>query len=173
MFIHLRRGREVMFRFGCLHYSLACVLPEVQPLLMVAEPRLQPCYWQSHMDFISYSSLQPQRKRSTRAFVWRWRQSGVFMRESKKRKRGNNEEASLCVCMCVCVRLRSQFHPIYFGGIVLETAPFLDAIITQAAQGLSREMLPYIKVLLINIDWFVQLEGISVPISASHTTLLM
>ncbi|KAI3363813.1 hypothetical protein L3Q82_001418 [Scortum barcoo] len=33
------------------------------------------------------------------------------------------------------------------GWIVLETAPFLDAIITQAAQGLSREMLPYIKFL--------------------------
>lgn len=58
----------------------------------------------------------------------------------------------VCVYLCVCVCLRSQFHPIYFGGIVLETAPFLDAIITQAAQGLSREMLPYIKVLLINID---------------------
>lgn len=65
----------------------------------------------------------------------------------------------MCVgaCMCVCVLSTLDLNPVLSilvcevrwggGGIVLETAPFLDAIITQAAQGLRREMLPYIKVL--------------------------
>lgn len=48
--------------------------------------------------------------------------------------------------------VRSQSHPIYLGGIVSETAPFLDAIISQAGQGLRCGAPPYIKVLPIDID---------------------
>lgn len=59
------------------------------------------------------------------------RQRSVRVTESKKEE--GRSEVSVCV-------FRSQSHPIYFlfvcvcvwGGIVLETAPFLDAIITQA-----------------------------------------
>lgn len=82
---------------------------------------------------------------------------------------------SRSLSQCVCVRSPLDLNPILFilGRIGTETAPFLDAIITQAAQGLRREMLPYIKVLLINIDRSAQLQGILVPISASHAVLLM
>lgn len=59
------------------------------------------------------------------------RQRSVRVTESKKEE--GRSEVSVCA-------FRSQSHPIYFlfvcvcvwGGIVLETAPFLDAIITQA-----------------------------------------
>lgn len=94
------------------------------------------------------------------------------MRKKKKKQLEKTKKELVCVCAHA---FRSQFHPIQsiLGGIVSETAPFLDAIITQAAQGLRRDMLPYIEVLLINIDWSEQLEGVSVPISALHTVLVM
>lgn len=171
MFIHVWWSCEVMFHFSCLHYSLACLSPEVWPHIMVVELRWQICYWHKRMDFISYSSRWPQTKRSTR----------LCLCVARRKVRNTKQQwGSWCVCLCVCgwvgVRtFRSQFHPILsiLGGTVSERAPFRDAIIAQAAQGLRRQMLPYIKVLLINIDWSVQLEGISVPISASHIVLFM
>ena len=51
----------------------------------------------------------------------------------------------MCVCVCGCA-FGSQSRPIYLGGIVSETAPFLDAIIIHAGQGLRCEAPPYIKV---------------------------
>lgn len=76
-------------------------------------------------------------------------------KESEKYEAAMRELMCLFVCGWVGVRtFRSQFHPILsiLGGTVSERAPFRDAIIAQAAQGLRRQMLPYIKVLLINID---------------------
>ena len=77
------------------------------------------------------------------------------MRESENERWRNNEGANVfaCVCMCLYVcALDLNSNLSVLGRIVLETAAVLDAIITQAAQGPSHEMLPYIKVLSINTD---------------------
>lgn len=79
---------------------------------------------------------------------------GVCLNETKQESKGKTWRENVClsVCLRVCACHRTRSHPIYFGGIVLETAPFLDAIIIQAGQGLRCEVLPYIKVLLIDTD---------------------
>lgn len=62
-----------------------------------------------------------------------------------KEEHWQKNENKVCVCLSVQVCVSSVTH-ICFGAIVLETALFLDAIITQATQGLRLEKLPYIKV---------------------------
>lgn len=71
------------------------------------------------------------------------RQKKLCLNEAEKSEKGN--------CVCVCV-FRSQSCPIYLGGIISETAPFLDATIIHAGQGLRCEAPPYIKVSPINTD---------------------
>lgn len=139
MFIHFRRAglwSNAPFWLLALFISLCIARGVATYNVGLRSCCWQPRYWQNHMDLISYSSRQTPEKqvRAIRVFVRR-RGNVAFAWQKVRKKR----EEARWVWVCVCV-FRSQSHPIYFlfvcvcvwGGIVLETAPFLDAIITQA-----------------------------------------